>query len=627
MTVGADDLDAFEFTSLFDKLRTKDVEEVVKRKQRALLVVTRRWISNAPLTIGERVLARFQDGSEWYAGSVAATPPPDADGSDGGGSSGLFDIQYDDGDYEQLPRERVLRQVGEVGRWAYSVVGPGDNKAEEAALQHPWWPTSEQFVDFVAAKGTADEVAAEVRRLRQTAAQTYTARESARPWPLEAKAAAKAAGEDTALLLREADEHRQRLSADITNPAHRDDLIFMFRQLGVLFLQMVDSELHSSYLLPEMPLADAANGAGCAEIERAWLRAPLAEIMEGTRQKCDVCETSILDRHWACTVEGCEWEACMTCHWQGQRRRMARRLRAGGGANANLGAAARALVAPVPRVRGPGAARRAERPLESGGLPSRPKAEARERRPAYEGNESSLQARIGASFPDVVNTAGEVWHEFKAVIPTEGKYAGHPCAVCMVAGCPMMGKVFHSKNVATHGRPRAPGYRTSVFSRAHDNACEAFIALFTAGAASAEEVGKTVELQLPPPKPPPPPVPLEASEDDDDDAGPAAQSRRRRRQNCAACQGKHRAHTCGRKFQKGSKPSGPRKPRVHKPPSGDAPPLLVPPLVAVQRPLSRILRRVRARFGRRLRAAAAALRRRCRRRRRLAVELPLLRLL
>ena len=31
MTVGADDLDAFEFTSLFDKLRTKDVEEVVKR--------------------------------------------------------------------------------------------------------------------------------------------------------------------------------------------------------------------------------------------------------------------------------------------------------------------------------------------------------------------------------------------------------------------------------------------------------------------------------------------------------------------------------------------------------------------------------------------------------------------
>ena len=107
----------------------------------------------------------------------------------------------------------------------------------------------------------------------------------------------------------------------------------------------------------------------------------------------------------------------------------------------------------------------------------------------------------------------------------------------------MMGKVFHSKNVATHGRPRAPGYRTSVFSRAHDNACEAFIALFTAGAASAEEVGKTVELQLPPPKPPPPPVPLEASEDDDDDAGPAAQSRRRRRQELRGVPGQApRAH-------------------------------------------------------------------------------------
>ena len=31
-------------------------------------------------------------------------------------------------------------------------------------------------------------------------------------------------------------------------------------------------------------------------------------------------------RTWRNDPEGCEWEACMTCHWQGQRRRMARRL-------------------------------------------------------------------------------------------------------------------------------------------------------------------------------------------------------------------------------------------------------------------------------------------------------------
>ena len=83
MTVGADDLDAFEFTSLFDKLRTKDVEEVVRK---AASTLGRHGVgSPAALTIGERVLARFQI-TEWYAGSVAATPPPDADGSDGGGS-------------------------------------------------------------------------------------------------------------------------------------------------------------------------------------------------------------------------------------------------------------------------------------------------------------------------------------------------------------------------------------------------------------------------------------------------------------------------------------------------------------------------------------------------------------
>ena len=52
-----------------------------------------------------------------------------------------------------------------------------------------------------------------------------------------------------------------------------------------------------------------------------WLCAPVAEIEEGWRQKCDVCETSILDRHWACTVAGCEWEVCLQCHRAGERRR------------------------------------------------------------------------------------------------------------------------------------------------------------------------------------------------------------------------------------------------------------------------------------------------------------------
>jgi hypothetical protein len=62
-------------------------------------------------------------------------------------------------------------------------------------------------------------------------------------------------------------------------------------------------------------------------MESLWLCAPVAEIAEGTRQKCDVCETSILDRHWACTVPNCGWEVCLACHRQGERRRTARRER------------------------------------------------------------------------------------------------------------------------------------------------------------------------------------------------------------------------------------------------------------------------------------------------------------
>ena len=90
---------------------------------------------------------------------------------------------------------------------------------------------------------------------------------------IEAKAAAKAAGEDAALP-READEHRQRLSADIATPPTAAASALLFRQLGVLFLQMVDSELlvvsAAGSLCP-----GAAPGAG---VPRSSGRgAPLAE--------------------------------------------------------------------------------------------------------------------------------------------------------------------------------------------------------------------------------------------------------------------------------------------------------------------------------------------------------------
>ena len=111
------------------------------------------------------------------------------------------------------------------------------------------------------------------------------------------------------------------LAAEVRQEQHVDELIYMFRRLATLFLEVVDADLRASYLLPHLPADDPAAGVQCEPVESQWLCAPVAQIAAGTRQKCDVCETSILDRHWACCVEGCEWEVCMACHRQGERRR------------------------------------------------------------------------------------------------------------------------------------------------------------------------------------------------------------------------------------------------------------------------------------------------------------------
>eukprot|EP00965_Chrysotila_dentata_P250398 6209422-Pleurochrysis_carterae.AAC.5 len=79
------------------------------------------------------------------------------------------------------------------------------------------------------------------------------------------------------------------------------------------------------------------------------------------------------------------------------------------------------------------------------------------------------QERINNVFPPAVNAAGDSWLEFVATLPTEGKYAGQPCALCNVRGCPMYGRLFHQKNLATHGRPRGGGVKSIVFSRIHDS--------------------------------------------------------------------------------------------------------------------------------------------------------------
>ena len=218
-----------------------------------------------------------------------------------------------------------------------------------------------------------------------------------------------------------------------------------------------------------------------------WLCAPVAEIAEGTRQKCDVCETSILNRHWACTHPGCEWEVCIHCHRAGERRRAARRERYERLQRGETYSSMSALAQPSARAqKALGAANR------SGALAlNRPPADVPtwlQKRNDYVGDLTSLQVKIDAVFPAIPNRKGELWREFEASLPKDGKYAGQPCAQCNVPFCSMRHSLFHHKNLATHGRPRSSGIKVTVFSCTHEAAFQAFVAVYSQGDLSVAEV-------------------------------------------------------------------------------------------------------------------------------------------
>ena len=72
--LGGPQLRELSFEGLFDKLRDRELAPLPEQqvaaaqgeeKQRALLVVSRTWLSHATLRVGEAVLARFQDGHDW----------------------------------------------------------------------------------------------------------------------------------------------------------------------------------------------------------------------------------------------------------------------------------------------------------------------------------------------------------------------------------------------------------------------------------------------------------------------------------------------------------------------------------------------------------------------------------
>ena len=97
--MSAGPLGALQFDGLFDKLREREIQQTSispaeEKTQRSLLLVTRTWVSETTLQPGEAVVARFQDGHDWYTGVVESV------GTDGVGADGSVSVAYDDGDFE-----------------------------------------------------------------------------------------------------------------------------------------------------------------------------------------------------------------------------------------------------------------------------------------------------------------------------------------------------------------------------------------------------------------------------------------------------------------------------------------------------------------------------------------------
>ena len=170
--------------------------------------------------------------------------------------------------------------------------------------------------------------------------------------------------------------------------------------------------------------------------------------------------------------------------------------------------------------------------------------------------------------------------------------------------CTKNGRIFHHKNLATHGKPRGAGLKVNVFSRTHEANLQAFIKLFSGtdiSLADAEErILQDAPLEVAKALPPLPKkkgrprgsnfgrvgqkkkdalkanlqgkgkkeespanghAALEEEEDDEEeesesesgseddeldaaDAAAADAAGVPRDKYCAACDGKHRAHTC-----------------------------------------------------------------------------------
>lgn len=106
-----------------------------------------------------------------------------------------------------------------------------------------------------------------------------------------------ASDEDLKLWLPQPDKAAQDLDVEMA--------VFLLTHVGDQFCWMVQTEKEAK---AEALAAEAGDGESAPQkVNIAWKR-----VVQGVREMCDVCETTLFNFHWACSK--CGYVVCIDCY-------------------------------------------------------------------------------------------------------------------------------------------------------------------------------------------------------------------------------------------------------------------------------------------------------------------------
>lgn len=108
-----------------------------------------------------------------------------------------------------------------------------------------------------------------------------------------------ASEEDLKLWLPQPEKAAQDLDVDMA--------FFLLTHVGDQFCCMVQTEKEAKAEALVAEAADGDSGSALQKVSIAWKR-----VVQGVREMCDVCETTLFNFHWACGK--CGYVVCIDCY-------------------------------------------------------------------------------------------------------------------------------------------------------------------------------------------------------------------------------------------------------------------------------------------------------------------------